>query len=117
MPEHDVDAATRCCLAYAPLEWRHDAGAGTPRHVEPRHGIPRAARQRATSLRPADDWEDTDALRAQPRSFLAGGEGDVGFSPLPRPLVFGSIESGRHRPVLQRPVVRVVNPEAALLRR
>src|SRR3979411_30342 len=116
MAEHDGDLATRGCLPDSPLEGRNNARTGAPGHMESWHGIPRPARQRATPLRPADDREETDALGAQPRTFLAGGERDICLGPFPGPLVFRTIESGRHHPVLHGPLVRVADPETPLFR-
>ena len=114
--ELDGDKAAGRRLANAPLKGRHDSRARPPCHVEAGHGIPRATRYGAPSLRPADDREEVHSLRAQPRPFLAGGEGDIGLGPFARPVVFGPIESGRDHPVLFRPLLRVANPKPALLR-
>src|SRR2546427_1395065 len=115
MPELDGDEAIGRRLANAPLKGRHDGRARPPRYVEARHGIPRAARYGATSLRPADDREEVHTLRAQPRPILAGGEGNVSLGPLAGPGVFGPIETGRDPPALFRPPLPGAHAPPALV--
>jgi len=57
------------------------------------------------------------AHRAQPFALLAGGEGDIGFRPAPRPQILVAIETGRARPILQREFGTVLDAEPALFRR
>src|SRR5262249_23230266 len=63
------------------------------------------------------DGKEADALGVQPRALFAGREIDIGFRPLSRPMVFGAVEGGGAKPVLQRELARVMDAKAALLRR
>ena len=69
------------------------------------------------ALGPAHDRKPAHALLFQPGPHFPGSEGDVGLGPLPRPEVFGPIKTGRAHPVAHGEVVRILDPEAALLGR
>ena len=117
MAELQRDQAAGDRLSDPSLEGRHHAGAGAPRDVEARHGVPMSDGAVAATLRPAHDGKEPEALRPKPRPLLPGGEVDIRLGPLPRPVVFVAIEPGGTQPVLPRQLVRVVDPKAALLGR
>ena len=74
-----------------------------------------AAREVAAALGPLHQREEAQALLVQPGPLLAGREVDVGLGPLPRPEVLVAVEAGRAQPVLPGELVRVVDPQPALL--
>src|ERR1700730_12352511 len=117
MTEHQDHPAASHPLADAALEGGHDAGAGPPRDVKARDGIPRTGCGIGAPLRPAHDGEEPYAPRVQPRSLLAGREGEICLGPFPRPLVFLSIEPCCGHPVLQRQLMRIAHAKPPLLRR
>ncbi len=113
--EFERDQAAFGAGAHAFDERRDDAGPGAPGDVETRHRIAVPDGVAAAALGPADDRKEADAAFAQPRAFLAGGEGDVSLRPLPRPEILLAVERGGAEPILERQRVRVANAHAALL--
>ena len=75
------------------------ARSGTPGDVKPRHGIAVAVRSIPPSLRPSDDRKPAHSLLIQPRPRLTRGKRHVGPRPLPGPIIFLAVESGRPHPV------------------
>src|SRR5436305_12010756 len=116
MAETDCQQPAALGLAHAANERIDHAGLGALGHMKARHRVAMPGRQIATALRPADDGEDAQALRAQPGALLARREIDVSLGPAARPMIFGAVESGRAEPILQREFARVVDAQAALLR-
>ena len=90
-------------------------GAGAPRDVKARHGVPVLGGEIAAALGPTRRGEEPDALVVQPLALLAGGELDVRLGPAARPGVLGAVEAGAAEPVLERELGRVANPAPALL--
>src|SRR5438270_13583395 len=117
MAESEGHVAPIHCLVDSSLEGRDHRRPGSPGEVESRHGIARTLSLIAAPLSPADDREESNALLAQPRAFLTGGEMDIGFSPPSRPGIDLAIESRGAHPIRHRLVERIANAEAALLRR
>src|SRR5215212_8936400 len=91
-----------------------DRRAGSPGDVEARHRVAVSACVIAAALGPADDRENLKTALAQPAALLARREVDVGVCPLPRPVVFGPVETRRAEPVLQCELVTVMNAKPAL---
>ncbi len=104
-------------LAGKPFERFDDAGPCAPGHVEPRHRIAVAHGVIAAAFGPADYRKNTVSDPPQPAAFFAGGEGEIGLRPTPRPEVFVAVETGRAHPVLMRQVVTVLDAKPALLGR
>ena len=71
----------------------------------------------AAALGPADDRKETESTLVQPGALLAGGEGDVGLRPLPRPEILVAVERRGSHPVVERERMRVVDAHAPLLGR
>ena len=116
MPEAQLDEPVLDPLAHDVDERLEDRGAGSPGDVEAGHRVAVPGRRVAAAFGPADDGEDLDALRGEPRPLLAGGEGEVRLGPLPAPLVFVfAVELGAGEPVLPGEVVRVLDAHATLL--
>src|SRR5947209_18031359 len=85
--------------------------------MKTRQRIAVADRAIAAAFRPADNGEEAEALPIKPGTFLAGGEGDIGFGPAPRPIILRPVEPGSAEPILQRQLVGVADAQPALLRR
>ena len=113
--ERDEAAALR--LAHAPHERLDHARPGAPGDVKARHRIAVPGREVTAAFGPADDRENFQALRAQPRPFLARREIHIGLGPAARPVILIAVEAGRAEPILQRKVARVAHAHAALLGR
>ena len=113
--EAQLDQPARGRLAHAALERLDHARPGAPREVEARHRVAVPDRQVAAALRPADVGHELHAHPGQPRALLAGGEVDVGLGPAPRPLVLVAVEARGAEPVLPGELVRVLDPQPALL--
>ena len=101
-------------FARAALERLDNAGAGAPGDVKARHRIAVAHRVIAAALGPADHRKDTVPHCAQPVALFAGGEGDIGFRPFPRPMVVVAVEARGAHPVLQREIVGILDAQPAL---
>ena len=117
VPEPRLDPSGRQVRADPALERRDDARAGAPGDVEARHRVARAGGGVPAALGPADHREQPQALLAQPRALLAGGEVDVGLRPAPRPVVLLAVEPGRALPVLPGQLGGVLDAHPALLGR
>ena len=117
VPELEGDQPLRRAFAHAFDERLDDARSGSPGQMKARHRIAVAGGVAAAAFSPADHRKEAQAPLPQPRSFLAGGEGDVSLRPLPRPEILFAIERGRAHPVLERQRVRVANAQASLLGR
>ena len=72
----------------------------------------------AAALGPPHDRE-TSVMPCcfQPGTHFARGECHVGLGPLARPEILGAIEPGGAHPVAEREIIRVFDPEPALLGR
>src|SRR5207248_11112578 len=116
MPELHRDSTARNGLPDGTLKCCDHARAGAPGDVKARNRVARAAGTVAAALRPAHDREDANAVLMQPGAFLARRKGDVGLSPLPRPLIFRPVEGGCRHPVVQRELMGVANSKSPLLR-
>jgi hypothetical protein len=92
MTETEFEPPRVFCLTSARHEWRQDSRPGPPRHVKTWHGI-------ATPLGPADYGKPADAELVEPGALFTGSELQVCIGPLPRPMVFGTIEPGCAQPV------------------
>jgi hypothetical protein len=116
VPEAQLDEPVLDALAHDLDERCEDRGAGSPDDVEAGHRVAVPGCGVPAALSPADDREQLDALRREPRPLLAGGEGEVGLGPLPAPLVFVfAVELGAREPVLPGEIVRVLDAHATLL--
>ncbi|GMA42332.1 hypothetical protein GCM10025883_43770 [Mobilicoccus caccae] len=82
-----------------------DAGSGAPRDVEAGDGVAVAARHAVAALGPADERGEPHTVFAQPGALLAGGELDVGPTPLHGPLVLGVLTGQPVPPRAALPVV------------
>ena len=109
MAKAERDQAARFRRSDAAYERLEYTGSRPPRDVKARYRV-------LPSLGPADDWEDSNALRTEPGALLAGRPRDVRFRPASRPEILVAVEAGGAHPVLQRAVVRVPDAEPALLR-
>src|SRR6201746_792524 len=112
--ELEDDLAALVGFARATFERLDDPGTGAPGDMKARHRIAVAHGVIAAALGPADDGENAVAHRAQPFALFAGGDGDIGFGPLPRPQVFLAVEPGGSHPVLQRQVMGILDAQPAL---
>ena len=113
--EAQLDQPARGRLAHAALERLDHARPGAPGEVEARHRVAVPDRQVAAALGPADVGHELHAHPGQPCALLAGGEVDVGLGPAPRPLVLVAVEARGAQPVLPGELVRVLDPQPALL--
>jgi hypothetical protein len=114
--EAEGDEAAALGVADPADEGLEHARASPPGEVEAGDGVAVPGGERPAPLRPADDREEADPLRAEPGALLARGPGEVGLSPAAGPEVLGAVEAGGAQPVLEGEVVGVADPEAALLR-
>ncbi len=90
----------------------HERLAGTPREVKARH---RVAVPEVPALRPVDHREEAHPERAQPTAHVVASTGHVLLRPASRPLI-PRLELGDPQPVLERQLLAVGDPRAALLR-
>ena len=104
MTEAECDKSALLGRAHAADKRLDHARSGTPCDMEARHRIAVAGRKVSATLRPADNRENAQALLAQPGAFLTGGEIHIGLGPTTRPVVFGAIEPGGTKPILQRKI-------------
>src|SRR5271166_638000 len=98
-----------------PREDLHDGRPGSPGDMEAGHRVAVPLRVVAAALGPPDQRKDLQAPGTQPATFLPCGEIDVGMGPLPRPVVFRTVERRSAKPILQSEFVTVANAQAALL--
>src|SRR3954469_14305189 len=102
MAREDRETPLRFGRLHGGLEWRHDAGTGSPCDVEAGHRVAGAHRGVASPLRPADDRKESDALLAKPGALLVVGELQVRLRPSLGPGILLAIESCGAEPVLPR---------------
>ena len=117
VPELEADQALLLGLARTAHERLEHARPRSPGDVKSRNRIAVAKGPIAAALGPAHDRKPAHPLLVQPRPRLAGGKGDVGLGPLPRPVVFLAVEAGRPHPVVKRELVRVFHAQPALFGR
>jgi hypothetical protein len=103
--ELEGDKAPLRSLAHTIDERRNDSRPGPPGDMEPWHGIAMPNRVVAATLRPADNGKEPNAAFMQPRSFLAGGESNMGLCPFARPMILLAVEGGGPHPVFERKVI------------
>src|SRR5690606_22615479 len=115
VPEPQLRLPALDGLPHRRHERLEDGGAGAQHDVEPRDRVAVPRRGVAPALGPADDREERDALRGEPRSLLAGREGEVRLGPLASPLVLVTVEFGAREPVLSREFVTVADAHPPLL--
>jgi hypothetical protein len=116
VPEQEAQPAGGRVLAHPAFERLDHARPGAPGQVEPRHRVAVPVGPAVAPLGPADDREEPQTHRPQPRALLAGREVDVRLGPPARPVVLLAVELGASHPVRQGEVVAVVHPHPALLR-
>ena len=108
MSEAELQAPFPLRLTSPGDEGREHRRTCPPRHVKARQGI-------LATFGPADDGKPAHADRMEPGPFLAGGKLQVRLGPLPRPVIFRSVKTGRAEPVLPGEVQGIVNAEPTLL--